>query len=122
MSVPNIFPFLRFADAEAGVALLQDAFGFREHAIHRGDDGRIVHAELSLGAGIVMVGEGDPTSQGIYVAVDDVDAHYARAKAAGVEITRELEDMPYGSREYSARDADGHVWSFGSYKPEVSVG
>jgi uncharacterized glyoxalase superfamily protein PhnB len=115
---PNIYPFMRFADADVGLAFLKDAFGFEEREVHRGDDGRVVHAELRLGPGIVMLGEGDPSSQGVYVAVDDVDAHYARAKEAGAEITRELEDMPYGSREYSARDRDGHVWSFGTYRPD----
>jgi len=115
---PNIFPFMRFADADAALEWLSRAFGFEERAVHRGDDGTVHHAELSLGAGTIMVGQGDPASQGVYVAVDDADAHYARAKAAGAEITRELEDMPYGSREYSARDPDGHSWSFGTYKPE----
>lgn len=119
MTAPNIYPFMRFADADAGLAFLKDAFGFEEREVHRGDDGRVGHAELHLGPGIVMFGEGDPGSYGVYVAVPDVDAHYAQAKAAGAEITREPEDMPYGSREYSARDLDGHMWSFGSYRPEV---
>lgn len=119
MTAPNIYPFMRFADADAGLAFLKDAFGFEEREVYRGDDGRVVHAELHLGPGIVMLGEGDPVSQGVYVAVDDVDTHYARAKTAGAEITREPEDMPYGSREYSACDPGGHSWSFGSYRPEV---
>lgn len=117
MSTPNIYPSFRFTDADAGLAFLKDAFGFEEREVYRGDDGRIRHAELHLGPGIVMFGEGDPSSHGIYVAVDDVDAHYARAKAAGAEITREPADMPYGSREYGARDPDGHDWSFGTYRP-----
>jgi uncharacterized glyoxalase superfamily protein PhnB len=67
-----------------------------------------------------MLGPGDPASQGVYVAVEDADAHYERAKAAGAEITREIEDTDYGSREYTARDHEGHVWSFGTYRPEVT--
>src|SRR5579859_6378835 len=114
-----MFPFMRFADADAAIDSLSRAFGFQQHAVYRGDDGTVHHAELSLGPGIVMLGQGDPSSQGVYVAVDDADAHYERAKAAGAEITREIEDTPYGSREYSARDLDGHVWSFGTYKPEA---
>jgi uncharacterized glyoxalase superfamily protein PhnB len=55
--------------------------------------------------------------QGIYVCVDDIDAHYAAAKSAGAEIVRELANTDYGSREYSARDLDGHLWSFGTYQP-----
>jgi len=116
---PNIFPFMRFADAEAGLEWLRSAFGFVEHAVYRDDNGVIHHAEAALGPGIVMFGPGNPVSQGVYVAVDDADAHYERAKAAGAEIVREIEDTPYGSREYTARDLDGHVWSFGTYKPSV---
>jgi uncharacterized glyoxalase superfamily protein PhnB len=98
--------------------LLHDAFGLQEHAVHRNDDGAIQHAELSLGDDTLMFGEGDPREQSIYVAVDDIDAHYARAKAAGAEITRELAGTEYGSREYGARDLDGHAWYFGTYRPE----
>jgi len=116
---PNIFPFMRFTDADAAIDWLSRAFGFQQHAVYRSDEGTVQHAELSLGPGIVMFGQGDPSSQGVYVAVDDADAHYERARAAGAEITREIEDTPYGSREYSARDLDGHVWSFGTYKPEA---
>jgi uncharacterized glyoxalase superfamily protein PhnB len=58
--------------------------------------------------------------QGVAVYVADVDAHYARAKAAGAQIVRELEDTPYGSREYSVRDLEGFLWSFGTYRPETA--
>ena len=54
---------------------------------------------------------------GTYVVVPDIEAHYARAKAAGAKIERPLADTEYGSREYSARDCDGHLWSFGTYDP-----
>ena len=116
---PNMFPFMRFADAQAAVAWLSRAFGLEERAVHRNDEGVIHHAEMSLGPGIVMFGQGDPASHGVYVAVADADAHYEQAKAAGAEIVREIEDTPYGSREYSALDCEGHVWSFGTYRPEV---
>ena len=83
---------------------------------------------MSFGTGVIMLGsaEGAPSAQepddvlvarrGIYIAVEDADAHCERAKAAGAEITRELEDTDYGSREYSARDPDGYHWSFGTYR------
>jgi hypothetical protein len=67
---------------------------------------------------IVMFGPGDPACQGVYAAVED--AHYERAKAAGAEIVREIEDTDYGSREYTARDLESHMWSFGTYRPEVA--
>jgi uncharacterized glyoxalase superfamily protein PhnB len=117
---PNIYPFLRYADAGAALEWLKTAFGFEERAVYReGDDGPIHHAEISLGPGIVMFGPGDADDHGIYVAVDDADAHYERAKAAGAEIVREIEDTDYGSREYTARDLEGNVWSFGTYRPTV---
>ena len=56
-------------------------------------------------------------TMGVYCVVDEVDAHCERARAAGAEITREPEDTPYGSREYTARDLEGHPWSFGTYAP-----
>jgi len=117
---PNFFPFTRYADANGAIKWLSRAFGFNERVAYRGDDGEVHHAEMHLGPGIFMFGEGDPSEQGVYVAVDDVDAHYARAKAAGAEIVREIEDTPYDSREYTARDLEGHLWSFGDYRPEVT--
>ena len=118
---PNIFPFMRFADPDAAVEWLSRAFGFEERVVYRSEEGVIQHAESSLGPGIIMLGPGDPASQGVYVAVEDADAHYERAKAAGAEIVRELEDTDYGSREYTARDLEGHVWSFGTYRPEAGT-
>jgi len=117
----NIFPFMRFVDADAALEWLTQAFGFEPHEVYRDDEGRVSHAEISLGPGIVMLGPGDPGSHGIYVAVNDVDAHYEQAKASGAEITREIEDTDYGSREYTVRDPEGHVWSFGTYLPEATA-
>lgn len=119
---PNIYPFLRFVDADAALEWLGRAFGFKERVVYRaGEDekGPIHHAEISLGPGIVMFGPGAPDEHGVYIAVDDADAHYERARAAGAEIVREIEDTDYGSREYTARDPEGNVWSFGTYRPTV---
>jgi uncharacterized glyoxalase superfamily protein PhnB len=117
---PNIFPALRYADGDAALDWLARAFGFAPRSVHRDEQGVVRHAEMSLGAGTIMFGQGDPGPPGIYVAVEDADAHYAQAKAAGAEITREIEDMPYGSREYSARDLEGQIWSFGTYRPAAA--
>jgi uncharacterized glyoxalase superfamily protein PhnB len=62
---------------------------------------------------------GGAGTQSAYIIVDDVDAHYARAKAAGAEIIKEVEDQSYGGRLYSCRDPEGHLWSFGSYDPSA---
>lgn len=119
---PNVYPFTRYADPDAALDWLGRAFGFEELAVYRSDQGTVQHAEVSLGPGIVMFGPGDPKADqahGIYVAVEDADAHYERAKAAGAEILSEIEDTDYGSRGYTARDPEGNVWSFGTYHPKV---
>ena len=123
MTNQNIFPALRYQDCDHAIGWLKDAFGFEEKAVYRREDGVIHHAELRLGEGLIMLGQDDATStqpghrHSIYVAVRDPDAHYARATAAGAEITRELADQSYGSREYGARDLEGNRWSFGTYNP-----
>ena len=119
---PNIFPGLRYRDERAAMDWLARAFGFERHALFTDDDGAVVHAEMRLGPGIVMLGAAPECAEGfnIYVYVEDVDAHHARARAAGAEIVRALADTSYGSREYGARDLDGHHWYFGNYRPAAS--
>jgi uncharacterized glyoxalase superfamily protein PhnB len=136
-NAPSIYPALRYRDAKAAVEWLERAFGFEPLMIVPGEaagEGGVSHAELKLGNGVVMLGsflgtpEGGP-AQGIgtapmtiYAVVDDPDGHYERAKAGGAEIIRELENMDYGSREYSARDLEGYIWSFGTYVPDMKGG
>jgi uncharacterized glyoxalase superfamily protein PhnB len=127
---PNIFPAFKYQDATAAIGWLERAFGFARQGVHPGPDGTVAHAELKLGAGVIMLGSmglPDPlnpwkaAAQGVYVYVPDADDHYARAKAAGAVIVRELADTPYGSREYAARDSEGNLWSFGTYYPDGAV-
>ncbi len=128
--MPNIFPFLRYQDAPAALEWLAKAFGFETQMVVPGPNGTIRHAQVKLGPGVIMLGSvrdeapgmrsrRDLTAvdEGIYVYIDDVEAHYQRARAAGAEIVRGLENTDYGSREYSARDPEGHLWSFGTYRP-----
>jgi uncharacterized glyoxalase superfamily protein PhnB len=130
----TIFPALRYRDAPAAIEWLGRAFGFRPLAVHNGPDDSVAHAELALDTGVIMLGSVKPDaygahnprelggiSQSLYVWVADVDGHHARAAAAGAEVFRPPEDTPYGSREYSCRDLEGHVWSFGNYRPESSA-
>lgn len=127
---PNIFPALRYRDANTALDWLKDAFGFQDRTVYRGESGEINHAELQFGGGIVMFGQyredgwmgGHPpdplaSTASLYVVVEDPDAHYTRAVAAGARIVREPADQDYGSREYSARDLEGNLWSFGTYDP-----
>jgi uncharacterized glyoxalase superfamily protein PhnB len=116
---PNFFPGLRYRDEHAAMDWLARAFGFERHALFTDDDGNVVHAEMRLGPGVMMIGAAPECAEGfnVYVYVEDVDAHYGRARAAGAEITRPLADTGYGTREYGARDLDGHYWYFGTYLP-----
>ena len=124
---PTFYPIVSYRDAQAALLWLQKAFGFESLFATPGPDGTIAHAELSFGTGVVMLNTakaaGEQSSdwrdatQSVYVAVEEAEAHCERARAAGAEITRELENTDYGSREYSARDLEGHHWHFGTYRP-----
>jgi len=127
-----LFPFLRYRDAPAAIDWLVKAFGFGERMVVPGENGTVAHAELSFGPGVIMLGTArddelriksprdlGAVSGGIYVYVEDVVEHCERARAAGAEIIRGPDDTDYGSREYTARDLEGHLWSFGSYRPNA---
>ncbi|MDX3074436.1 VOC family protein [Streptomyces sp. NPDC088354] len=129
-AAPTVCPTLRYKDARAAIAFLTDAFGFTEVAVHEGADGTVQHAELAYGNGLVMLGSersgspfsriaGDLGAVSVYVVVDDTDAHHARAVAAGAEVVLPLTDQDYGSRDYTARDPEGNLWSFGTYVPRI---
>jgi uncharacterized glyoxalase superfamily protein PhnB len=124
MEHPTVFPTLSYDDAPAAIAFLVEAFGAERHAVYSADDGRIQHAELRFGNGIVMLGSSTSEfpatagrGKGVYIVVADPDEHHARAREAGAEIMRELNDTEYGSREYGAKDPEGNSWSFGTYQP-----
>jgi uncharacterized glyoxalase superfamily protein PhnB len=125
----NLYPSLTYDDAPAAIEWLCRAFGFEKRLVVPGPDGRIVHSELSLGPGVVMVSSPKPeygrvgprsqqgASAALCVQVDDPDGHCARARAAGARILRELHDEDYGARGYMAADPEGHAWYFGTYRP-----
>lgn len=121
---PDVIPVIRYRDARAALDWLERAFGFERHAVHE-EGGTVRHAELRWRGGMVMLGsaapsdsaDGSRSTEGPYVIVEDVDAHCARARAAGAEIVLEPSDQDYGSRDYQARDPEGHLWSFGTYRP-----
>ncbi len=138
-SAPDVIPAISYVDAPAAIEWLERAFGFERHMVHEGEDGTIAHAELRAGAGMVMLGSeregaahdrfpvGSPRkvgglTAGFYVIVGDPDAHHERARGAGAEIVMELTDQDYGSREYTARDPEGHLWTFGTYRPTSAAG
>ncbi len=122
----TIHATLRYDDADAALTFLTGALGLTSQDTHRDADGRISHATLAHEGDVVMVGTRsdppgafDPGRAVLYLATDDVDAHHARAVAAGAPVIMELVDQPYGSREYAVTDPEGNVWSVGTYRPAV---
>ncbi|MEU3773841.1 VOC family protein [Streptomyces sp. NPDC032472] len=127
---PSVFPTLLYGNAKAAIQQLTEAFGFTRVAVYEAEDGTVMHAELAYGSGAVMLGSkgrgglfdkvmAEAGPAGVYVVVEDVDAHHRRAVEHGVEILMEPTDQEYGSRDYMARDAEGNVWSFGTYSPQL---
>jgi uncharacterized glyoxalase superfamily protein PhnB len=128
----TMIPTMRYRDAPKMLEWLCKAFGFERHFVVPGENGTIAHAQLTLGNGMIMLGSARDDDWGnlvkpvadvgartgaAYVVVKEIDAHHARARAAGAEIVRALENTDYSSREYAARDPEGQVWSFGTYDP-----
>lgn len=125
----NIYPALVYQDLEAASAWLVRVFGFRERLAAKDESGRVIHAELTFEGGVVMLGTSQPdrgwvsprelpaVSSTVAVYTADPDAHYARACAEGAEIVAGLAQKPYGARDYTARDLEGHLWTFGDYEP-----
>ncbi|WP_349365091.1 MAG: VOC family protein [Roseitalea porphyridii] len=120
---PTIVPYLSYEDGHAAIAFLRDAFGFDVIQAHHDDEGRLLHAEMCFGDGVVMIGtaKAGKGSPGIYVVVDDVKAHHARARDAGAEIVYPPERTDWGTWRYRCADPEGHEWSFGSYQPRTEA-
>jgi uncharacterized glyoxalase superfamily protein PhnB len=135
----TVIPALRYRDARAAIEWFCSVLGFTRHAVYEGAGGVINHAELALGGGMIMLASVKENEQGkedeqgrrfkapaelggvetgsAYIVVPDADAVYARAQAAGATIVRPLQDMEYGSREFTVNDPEGHSWSVGTYNP-----
>jgi PhnB protein len=120
----SIVPYLLYKDCDAALNWLGRAFGFEEVLRYTGAEGYVNHAEMKLGDARIFMGDpgehyrnpkelGQDTV-GLYVYVDDVDAHFARAKAAGAEILQPPADQEYGERRYDVTDPEGHCWYFAS--------
>ena len=121
----QIIPYMYYEDAGAAIEFMEKAFAFQiESAFRNPDDGRVLTAKVRTGSGVIFVGPGmepfgtcaipDPefVSTMIYVYVEDVDAHYARAKAAGARIWAEPHVHFGANRQYTASDPGGQRWTF----------
>ncbi len=123
---------LSYIDASAAIEWLCTAFGFEVQLKVDGEAGKVVHSELVLGGGLVMVGDGEgkergwkkspkelggANTQALCVYIDDVDAHCEHARKAGATIVSEPKTTDYGDdywvdRSYECTDLEGHHWWF----------
>ena len=115
---------LFYQDPKAALAWLEKAFGFELVMLLEDADGNVAHSQMEFGDSYVMIGQewsadhkspksvGGKNTQTVHVQIEgDVDAHFARAKAAGAEIMAEPETQFYGDRTYRCRDPEGHIWT-----------
>lgn len=115
---------LFYQDPRAAIDWLQKAFGFELTMLLEDADGGVAHSQLSFGDSMVMIGTewtvdhkspksiGGKNTQTVSIQIDDdIDAHYARARAAGAEIHAEPATQFYGDRTYRCRDPEGHIWN-----------
>ena len=124
-------PTLSYQDAKAAIDWLGRAFGFEPRLVVPGPDDTVAHAQLVVDGVMVMLAtarddefgafqqppRGRACTQSPYIIVDDPDAHYERATAAGAKVAMDMVDEDYGGRGYSCLDPEGHLWNFGSYDP-----
>ena len=131
---PTVIPMISYEDGIAALEWLAKAFGFHERARLVGNDGKLSHGEMEAGEGVIMLASPTPDYEspkhhrehceearkwasvpwiidGVLVYVDELDSHFARAKAAGATILSEIENDPPG-RRYRAEDLEGHRWFF----------
>lgn len=129
----KFIPALRYHDALAAIEWLQQAFGFEKHLVVPGEENTVPHAQLTFQGNMIMLGSvrddefgkmqqtpketGGIVTQSVYIIVEDVDAHHARAVAAGAKVMYGPRDEDHGGRSYSCKDPEGHLWNFGSYDP-----
>ena len=123
-NLERIIPVLTYQDIPAAHDFLVSAFGFNGGGVHRNAEGQAIHGEVRAGDATIWLHRvmpehrlnsplaSDVASSGLFVYVDNVDAHYERARAAGALIDSQPVDQPYGQREYGARDLEGHRWWF----------
>ena len=125
-AMPTFYPYFGYRDAAAALKWLTAAFGFVKTQEIVGANGTITHAEMTFGNGAILLATSTndipkPTEHGIYVWVEDVDAHYERAKTAGATIVFPPENTEWGTRRYRCLDPEGYEWSFGTYRPSIEI-
>ncbi len=132
-NMPRITPMVIYDDPAAALEWLGKSFGFETRMTMPGPDGAIMHAEMTVVDSVIMMSPSTGSdawqspqsskgkvSQSLYIYVDGIDAHCARARSAGATIGADLEDMFWGDRTYVAEDPEGHRWTFAQHTRDVA--
>lgn len=123
----TVVPILVYADVGRAIEWLQGAFGFAER-LRAEWGGAVSHAQLVVGDGAIMIGRpggvfqpprAGEVSQYVHINVDDVDRHYETAKRFGAKILEAPRDQPFGERQYTAEDPEGHRWTFSQHVADI---
>jgi len=135
----NIIPALQYENAPAAIEWLCKVMGFQKHLVVPAGENKIAHAQLTLGTGMIMLSSindtdyskhmttpakaGDKNTQSslIFVADNEIEAHFQNAKNQGASFLVALRSEEYGGRYYSLKDPEGHLWSIGSYDPYAEI-
>ena len=130
----SVIPGLRYRNAQKMIDWLCQVFGFEKQVAFPGPGDTVVHAQLTLGGGMIMIGSvdngtasakwikqpdevGGAETQSAYLIVENIDEVYARAKREGARIISELETRDYGGSGFTCADPEGHIWSVGTFNP-----
>lgn len=125
----TVVPILVYEDVTQAIDWLCSTFGFKER-LRAGPPGRVVHAQLDIAEGAVMLGRQGAefriprpgeVSQALHVHVEDVDAHFEQARRCGARILKSPADMPFGERQYTVEDIGGHRWTFSQSVADVAL-
>jgi uncharacterized glyoxalase superfamily protein PhnB len=130
----SVIPGLRYRNAKAMIEWLCTVLGFEKHAVYAGPGEIVMHAELTFGNGMIMIGSvdnetaasklfkqpdeiGGAETQSCCLIVSNIDALYAQARSAGARMVMDLEEKPYGGKAFTCSDPEGHLWHVGTYDP-----
>ena len=130
----TVIPGMRYSNCLAAIDWLCRVLGFEKQAVYMGEGEQVMHARLTFGNGMIMLGSagnetayapynvlpneiGGRETRSVSLVVTDCDAIYARAKAAGAEMIFDLEEKEYGGKGFTCRDPEGYLWHVGTYNP-----
>lgn len=110
----RLMPYFLVPDAEAFIAFLKKTFDARDREMHRDDEGRVMHAELTIGTNVLMLGQSNAEwkagSSMNYLYVSDADATHARCLVQGCSELYAPRNEAYGMRSSGVKDAWGNTW------------